>query len=90
MQTNTDRVVMTLAPNHRLILCLQQTERRGIPLRSRRPHGCAGPDLSTRHQCQLATLGSLIAFTSYVWMLTDPIGDLSHYYNDVLVALPPC
>jgi ATP-binding cassette, subfamily B, multidrug efflux pump len=34
-----------------------------------------------------ATLGSLIAFTSYVWMLTDPIVDLSNYYNDVLVAL---
>jgi len=34
-----------------------------------------------------ASLGSLIAFTSYVWMLTDPIVDLSNYYNDVLVAL---
>ena len=35
----------------------------------------------------MASLGSLIAFTSYVWMLTDPIVDLSNYYNDVLVAL---
>ncbi len=34
-----------------------------------------------------ATLGSLIAFSSYVWMLTDPIVDLSSYYNEVLVAL---
>jgi ATP-binding cassette subfamily B protein len=34
-----------------------------------------------------ASLGSLIAFTSYVWMLTDPIVDLSGYYNDILVAL---
>jgi ATP-binding cassette subfamily B protein len=33
------------------------------------------------------SLGSLIAFSSYVWMITDPIVNLSTYYNDVLVAL---
>jgi len=34
-----------------------------------------------------ASLGTLIAFSSYVWMITDPIVDLSSYYNEVLVAL---
>ncbi len=34
-----------------------------------------------------ASLGSLIAFSSYIWMITDPIVDLSTLYNDVLVAL---
>jgi ATP-binding cassette, subfamily B, multidrug efflux pump len=34
-----------------------------------------------------ASLGSLIAFSSYIWMMTDPIVDLSTFYNEVLVAL---
>ncbi len=34
-----------------------------------------------------ASLGTLIAFSSYIWMITDPIVDLSTYYNEVLVAL---
>jgi len=34
-----------------------------------------------------ASLGTLIAFSSYIWMITDPIVDLSSYYNEVLVAL---
>ncbi|HET6485487.1 MAG TPA: ABC transporter ATP-binding protein [Spirochaetia bacterium] len=34
-----------------------------------------------------ASLGTLIAFSSYIWMITDPIVDLSNFYNDVLVAL---
>jgi ATP-binding cassette subfamily B protein len=33
------------------------------------------------------TLGTLIAFGSYVWMITDPIVNLSTFYNEVLVAL---
>ena len=35
----------------------------------------------------MASLGTLIAFSSYIWMITDPIVDLSQFYNDVLVAL---
>jgi ATP-binding cassette, subfamily B, multidrug efflux pump len=35
----------------------------------------------------IASLGSLIAFSSYIWMITDPIVDLSTFYNEVLVAL---
>jgi ATP-binding cassette, subfamily B, multidrug efflux pump len=35
----------------------------------------------------MASLGSLIAFSSYIWMITDPIVDLSSFYNEVLVAL---
>jgi ATP-binding cassette, subfamily B, multidrug efflux pump len=35
----------------------------------------------------MASLGSLIAFSSYIWMITDPIVDLSTFYNEVLVAL---
>ncbi len=35
----------------------------------------------------MASLGRLIAFSSYIWMITDPIVDLSNFYNDVLVAL---
>jgi ATP-binding cassette subfamily B protein len=34
-----------------------------------------------------ASLGTLIAFSSYIWMITDPIVDLSTFYNEVLVAL---
>lgn len=34
-----------------------------------------------------ASLGTLIAFSSYIWMITDPIVDLSNYYNEILVAL---
>ena len=35
----------------------------------------------------VASLGSLIAFSSYIWMITDPIVDLSSFYNEILVAL---
>ena len=34
-----------------------------------------------------ASLGTLIAFSSYIWMITDPIVDLSTFYNEALVAL---
>ena len=33
------------------------------------------------------TLGTMIAFGQYVWMITEPIVNLSTYYNEVLVAL---
>jgi ATP-binding cassette subfamily B protein len=33
------------------------------------------------------TLGTLIAFSSYVWMITEPIVNLSTFYNEVLVSL---
>jgi len=33
------------------------------------------------------TLGTLIAFGSYVWMITDPIVNLSNFYNQILVSL---
>jgi len=33
------------------------------------------------------TLGTIIAFGSYVWMVTDPIVNLSNFYNEVLVSL---
>jgi ATP-binding cassette, subfamily B, multidrug efflux pump len=33
------------------------------------------------------SLGSVIAFSSYVWMITEPIVNLSTFYNEALVAL---
>ena len=33
------------------------------------------------------TLGTLIAFSSYVWMITEPIVNLSTFYNEILVSL---
>ena len=57
MQSNTGRVVVTLVPSRRLILWLQQTERQG----KREPRGCAGPNLSERHQYQLATQVTTLA-----------------------------
>lgn len=33
------------------------------------------------------TLGTIVAFGSYVWMVTDPIVNLSNFYNEVLVSL---
>jgi ATP-binding cassette, subfamily B, multidrug efflux pump len=33
------------------------------------------------------TIGTLIAFGSYVWMITDPIVNLSNFYNQILVSL---
>jgi ATP-binding cassette subfamily B protein len=35
----------------------------------------------------LATLGTLIAFSSYIWMITEPVVNLSTFYNEILVAL---
>ena len=36
---------------------------------------------------EVVTLGTLIAFGSYVWMITEPIVNLSTFYNEILVAL---
>jgi ATP-binding cassette subfamily B multidrug efflux pump len=33
------------------------------------------------------TLGTLIAFTQYLWMVTDPIINLSNFFNELLVAI---
>jgi ATP-binding cassette subfamily B protein len=33
------------------------------------------------------TLGTLIAFSYYIWMITEPIVNLSTFYNEVLVSL---
>jgi ATP-binding cassette subfamily B multidrug efflux pump len=35
----------------------------------------------------LVSLGTLIAFGQYVWMITEPIVNLSTFYNEILVAL---
>lgn len=61
MQGNTDRVVVTLAPDHGLILWLQETDGKENLLRSEGRAGGAGPDLSARHQYQLATQVATLA-----------------------------
>ena len=38
-------------------------------------------------QWDLVTLGTLIAFTQYLWMVTDPIINLSNFFNELLVAV---
>ena len=38
-------------------------------------------------QWDMITLGTLIAFTQYLWMVTDPIINLSNFFNEILVAL---
>lgn len=35
----------------------------------------------------ITTLGTLIAFSYYIWMITEPIVNLSTFYNEVLVSL---
>ena len=35
----------------------------------------------------LVSLGTMIAFGQYVWMITEPVVNLSTFYNEVLVAL---
>lgn len=35
----------------------------------------------------IVTLGTLIAFGQYVWMITEPIVNLSTFYNEILVSL---
>ena len=35
----------------------------------------------------LVSLGTMIAFGQYVWMITEPIVNLSTFYNEILVAL---
>ncbi len=35
----------------------------------------------------VTTLGTLIAFSYYIWMITEPIVNLSTFYNEVLVSL---
>jgi ATP-binding cassette, subfamily B, multidrug efflux pump len=36
---------------------------------------------------EIVSLGTLIAFGQYVWMITEPIVNLSTFYNEILVAL---
>jgi len=38
-------------------------------------------------QWGLVSLGTLIAFTQYLWMVTDPVINLSNFFNEILVAL---
>lgn len=33
------------------------------------------------------TIGTLIAFSQYVWMISEPIVNLSNFYNEILVAM---
>lgn len=33
------------------------------------------------------SLGTLIAFTQYLWMVTDPVINLSNFFNEMLVAI---
>lgn len=35
----------------------------------------------------ITTLGTLIAFSYYIWMITEPIVNLSTFYNETLVSL---
>jgi ATP-binding cassette, subfamily B, multidrug efflux pump len=35
----------------------------------------------------IITLGTIIAFGQYVWMITEPIVNLSTFYNEILVSL---
>ncbi len=35
----------------------------------------------------VTTLGTLVAFSYYIWMITEPIVNLSTFYNEVLVSL---
>ncbi len=35
----------------------------------------------------MITLGTLIAFSQYIWMITEPVVNLSNFYNTALVAM---